>query len=228
MSPQIFNAMLQPETIQFLTRLKRNNNKPWFDAHKNEYLAAKEDFEELVKQVITEFSKTDPDIGNLQYKNCIFRIYRDVRFRKDKTPYKTHLAARFARGGKEVHFPCYYMHIEPGGLSAFGGGIWRPANEELKMVRQEIDYNLKEFEAILHDRKFKKLFGQLEQDDKLSRAPQGYEDNDPAIEYLKLKSFFVEADIEDDILTSKQLIKKITSTFGTAKPLIDFLGRSLD
>lgn len=220
--------MLQPETIKFLSQLKRNNNKPWFDSHKEKYLAAKEDFEELVKQIIMGLGKADPDIGNLQYKSCIFRIYRDVRFSKDKTPYKTHFAARFARGGKEVHFPCYYLHIEPGGATDCGGGIWRPSNEDLKKVRQEIDYNFAEFRSIVQSNKFKKLFGGLEEEDALSRAPQGYGDDNPAIEYLKLKSFFAGAIFDDDILTSKNLVKKILSTFETTKPLIDFLCRALD
>lgn len=220
--------MLQPATIKFLTQLKKNNDKPWFDAHKEKYLAAKEDFEELVKQIIIEYGKTDPEIGSLEYKRCVFRIYRDVRFSKDKTPYKTHFAARFAPRGREVHFPCYYLHIEPGQLSVCGGGIWRPEVEELKKVRQEIDYNFDEFKSIVHSKKFKSVFGDLEQEDKLSRAPQGYEEDNPALDYLKLKSFFSDALIDDNILTSKLLLKKITSAFATVRPLIGFLNRALE
>ncbi len=220
--------MLQPATIKFLAQLKRNNNKLWFDAHKEKYLDAKADFEELVKQIISEFGKTDPDIGTLQYKSCVFRIYRDIRFSKNKTPYKTHFAARFARGGREVHFPCYYLHIEPGGLSEFGGGIWHPANAELKKVRQEIDYNFNEFRSIIRSKGFIKLFGDLNREDGLARAPQGYEEENPAIEYLKLKSYFAGSLVDDDVLISDTLLKKITSAFTGIKPMIDFLCRALD
>lgn len=220
--------MLQPDTVKFLSQLKNNNNKPWFDAHKEQYLSAKEDFEELTKQIITGLGMVDLDIGNLEPRRCIFRIYRDVRFSKDKTPYKTHFAARFARGGKEVHFPCYYLHIEPGGNSVCGGGIWRPASEDLKKVRQEIDYNFNEFRSIVQSKKFKTLFGDLEQEDILSRNPQGYEDDNPAIEYLKLKSFFAGTPFGDEALTSKGFLTKILSAFKATKPLVDFLCRAID
>lgn len=220
--------MLQPYTVKFLKQLKKNNNKLWFDSHKKQYLAAKEDFEELVKQIIIRFGKIDADIGSLQYKNCIFRIYRDVRFSKDKTPYKTHLAARFTRNGQAVHFPTYYLHIEPGGMTDVGGGIWRPDTEELQKVRQEIDYNYKKFDSIVKSKKFQKYFDGLEQEDLLSRPPKGYDEDNPAIEYLKLKSFFAGTVLEDKDLTSENLVSKITSIFEATKPLVDFLCRALD
>ncbi|MCO6496611.1 MAG: DUF2461 domain-containing protein [Chitinophagaceae bacterium] len=220
--------MLQPSTVRFLSQLKRNNNKPWFDAHREQYLAAKEDFDNLVQEIINEYGKVDPEIGALQVKDCVFRIYRDIRFSKDKTPYKTHFAAGFNRGGKRVHFPGFYFHVQPGGLTYCGGGIWHPDNEELKKVRQEIDYNLEEFEAILNEKKFKKLFGPLEEDDKLTRAPKGYEEDNPAIEYLKLKSFITGVAFDDEALTHKGLVTKVVNTFKTMKPFIDFLSRALD
>lgn len=220
--------MLQPSTLQFLAQLKKNNNKVWFDAHRDRYLAAKADFENLIQQIITEYGKVDPEIGHLQVKECVFRIFRDVRFSKDKTPYKVHFAAGFNKGGKRVHFPGYYLHIQPGGLTYCGGGIWHPDVADLKKIRQEIDYNFDEFTSILKEKKFKKLFGVLEEDDKLSRIPQGYEDSNPAAEYLKLKSYITGASFDDQALTSKGLVKKVVSTFFAIKPLIDFLGRALD
>lgn len=220
--------MLQPATLSFLRQLKRHNEKTWFDAHKDQYLTAKADFEGLVQQIILEFGKTDPDIGQLQLKDCVFRIYKDVRFSKDKTPYKTHLAAGFNRGGKKVHYPGYYFHAEPGGYTFCGGGIWRPASAELKKIRQEIDYNYEEFHAILEEKKFKKLFGGLDEEDKLTRPPQGYREDDPAIEYLKMRNFITGVSFTDTELTSRNLLKKIVSAFTTMKPLIDFLGRALE
>lgn len=220
--------MLQPATLTFLRQLKRHNEKTWFDAHKEQYLAAKADFDAFVGQIIHAFGETDPDIGNLQVKDCIFRIYKDVRFSKDKTPYKTHFAAGFNRGGKKVHYPGYYFHAEPGGYTYCGGGIWHPATPELKQIRQEIDYNYDEFLSIVRDKKFTRLFGTLEEDDKLVRPPQGYEEDNPAIEYLKMRNYITGVGFTDEDLTSKTLVKKVTHAFTVMKPFIDFLGRALE
>lgn len=220
--------MLQPSTLTFLRQLKRHNEKPWFDAHKDQYLAAKTDFDELVQQIITTYGLTDPDIGTLQVKDCVFRIYKDVRFSKDKTPYKTHLAAGFNRGGKKAHYPGFYFHAEPGGNTFCGGGIWRPAGPELKKIRQEIDYNYEEFLSIIQGKKFSRMFGKLEDADSLMRPPQGYDENNSAIEYLKMRNYITGIPFTDADLTSSNLLKKIVSAFTTMKPFIDFLGRALE
>lgn len=219
--------MIQPATLTFLRQLKRNNNKPWFDAHKDQYLAAKADFDQLVQQVIEQFGKVDPAIGGLQIKDCVFRIYKDVRFSKDKTPYKVNFAAGFNSGGKRVHLPGYYFHMEPGGNTFCGGGIWMPESDALKKIRQEIDYNFTEFEGILKERSFKKLFGALDDEGALSRPPQGYDAGNPAIDYLKMKSYIVGRSMDDATLQSSRLVKEIVHTFSTMKPLIDFLMRAL-
>jgi uncharacterized protein (TIGR02453 family) len=220
--------MLQPSTLTFLRQLKRQNTKTWFDAHKAQYLEAKADFDSLIQQVITEFGKTDPDIGVLQVKDCVFRIYKDIRFSKDKTPYKTHFGAGLNRGGKKVHYPGYYFHVEPGGYTYCGGGIWHPAVPELKKIRQEIDYNYDEFLSVIRDRKFTRLFGRLEDEDTLVRPPQGYTEDNPAVEYLKMRSYVAGTGFTDEELTSKDLLKKVIRTFQTMKPFIDFLGRALE
>jgi len=137
--------MLQPATIKFLKDLKKNNNKPWFEKNKTIYLDAKEDIEQFVLQVIEGMGKIDPDITSLQPKDCIFRIYRDVRFSKDKTPYKTNMGASFNKGGKKVPTAGYYFHCEPGGQNMVGGGLWMPMPPHLAKVRQEIDYSFDEW-----------------------------------------------------------------------------------
>jgi uncharacterized protein (TIGR02453 family) len=220
--------MLQPTTIRFLKGLKRHNNKTWFDAHKPEYLDAKTDFETLVSTLLEKMGVMDPSLRNLQLRDCVFRIYRDVRFSKDKTPYKTHLAAGFNQGGKKVHFPGYYLHIAPGGETFCGGGIWRPDGAALKKIRQEIDYNYEEFHQILQDRKFRRLFGNLEDEESLQRAPQGYSDDNPAIEYLKMRNYIAGTGFSDDVLTSRTFSRKVMDAFTAMKPMIDFLGRALD
>src|SRR5258706_6428020 len=140
--------MLQPATIKFLKDLKKNNNKPWFEKNKLIYLDAKEDMEAFVQQVIDGLGKIDPDIAPLLPKDCVYRIYRDVRFSKDKTPYKTNMGASLNRGGKKMPTAGYYFHCEPGRNLA-GGGLWMPQAPELGKVRQEIDYNFAQWQKIL-------------------------------------------------------------------------------
>lgn len=218
--------MLQPSTIKFLEQIAKNNNKPWFDKHKDEYLAVKEDYEALVTEVLAGLAATDPVFKEIQAKDCIMRIFRDVRFSKDKTPYKVNLGAGFSKGGRKFMGAGYYLHIEPG-KSFAGGGMWQPEGPALKALRQEIDYNFNEFSAIINDKAFKKMFKQIDSEDKLKKAPQGYAEDNPAMEYLKLKSFTVGAPIPDADLTKKGLAKKINEIFTTMRPFIDFLNRSV-
>lgn len=218
--------MLQAATLKFLKDLKKNNNKPWFEKNKDLYLGAKEDIELLVEQVIEGFGKIDPDIANLQPKDCTYRIYRDVRFSKDKTPYKINMGAYLNRGGKKAPTAGYYMHIEPG-RSMAGGGLWMPLAPELNKVRQEIDYSLSEWNSIVTARAFKKNFSEgLEKEDQLSRPPKGYEEGNPAIEFLKLKSFIVTRSFTDAEVQSKSFAKELVKTFESMKDFVYFLNRA--
>lgn len=221
--------MLQSSTLQFLRNLKKNNNKPWFDAHRNQYEAAKEDVETFIQSVIDKHGKKDPTIADLTAKKCLFRINRDIRFSKDKTPYKTNLGASMARGGKKSIFGGYYFHCEPG-QSFIGGGLWMPMPPDMKKVRQEIDYCLDEFKKIVEGKKFLRIYGGLEKADymTLSKVPQGFEKDNPAAEYLKLKSWVATATLKDADLTSKDLLKKTTEAFETLQPMIQFINRSLE
>ncbi|GEO09634.1 DUF2461 domain-containing protein [Segetibacter aerophilus] len=221
--------MLQRETLTYIENLTKNNNKAWFDENRHLFEEAKSDFETLVKNIISSFGKIDPDIAPLEAKNCIFRQYRDVRFSKDKTPYKHHMGASFDRGGKKSGFAGYYLHIQPGNKSMAGGGIWMPEAAQLKKIRQEIDYSWEEFAAILNEPAFKKIYGGLEEGEfKLSREPKGYDKENPAIEVLKLKSVVAIHPLTDDELVSKDLLKKIVATFTALMPLIKFINRSLE
>jgi uncharacterized protein (TIGR02453 family) len=220
--------MIQPRTLTFLRQLKRNNHKTWFDAHKERYLEAKADFENLTAQLIEGLGQTDPALGALRVKDCVFRIYKDVRFSHDKTPYKVHFAAGFNRGGKKVHYPGYYFHLEPGGNTFCGGGIWHPDGPEIKKIRQEIDYNYDEFLSIVRNRKFLRLFGPLADEDALVRPPQGYQQDNPAIEVLKFRNYIAGTGFDDDLLASPRLARKILDAFQTLSPLISFLGRATE
>lgn len=221
--------MLQQTTVQFLKNLKKNNRKDWFDTNRNRYDNAKKDVENLSAEIIKRLSRADETVAHLQPKDCMFRINRDVRFSKDKSPYKTNMGVYFSKGGKKGNNAGYYFHLEPGS-SFIAGGMWMPMAPELKKIRQEIDYNWDEFNAILSNKKFKSLFGPLDRSSEyvLSRPPKGYDEDNPAIELLKLKSFIATTKIADTDLTSKDLAKKVVAHFELIKPLIDFLNRSVE
>ncbi len=221
--------MLQPSTLQFLKSLKKNNNKEWFDKNRNAYDAAKTDFIELTNQVIKGFGKKEPAIAGLAGKDCIFRINRDIRFSKNKDPYKTNFASSIIEGGKKSVLAGYYFHIEPGGNSFSGGGRYMVEADQLKKIRQEIDYNWKEFSSIIKNKKFAGLYGDLEKGEGLSlvREPKGYDKSNPAIEYIKLTSWIATVPLTNTDLTSKDLVKKIVHSFETLQPLIRFLNTAI-
>ena len=222
--------MLQQSTLKFLKSLSKNNSKPWFDAHKDEYLDAKKDFENFVSKIIKETSKFDGDIKDLQVKDCVFRINRDIRFSKNKTPYKTNMGASFDRGGKKSIYAGYYFHAQPGGKSFIGGGIWMPMAPELKKIRQEIDYGFDEFKSIITNKNFVSEYKELEStpDIKLSNLPRGYDKENPAGEFLKLKSILALKYLPDEDLTSNKLVDKTIKAFNALMPLVKFINKALE
>ena len=219
--------MLQPATITFLEKLAKNNDKQWFDKHRDDYQLAKEDYELFVSEVLEGLAVAEPVFKEQVAKNCVFRIFRDVRFSKDNTPYKAHFGAFFSKGGRKYPGAGYYFHLEPGGKSFAGGGLWVPEAPLLKAVRQEIDYNFEEFKKIVDDKKFKKVFGSVN-GEQLKTLPQGYTIDNPAIEYLKMKSFTVSCNIKDEDIAGKGLAKKVNEVFTTMRPFVDFLNKAVD
>ena len=221
--------MLQSHTIKFLKDLSKNNNKPWFDTHRAKYEDAKNDFAAFVQAMIDLHAKKDPAIGHLKAKDCTFRINRDVRFSKDKSPYKNNMGAYLNPGGKKSLLGGYYFHCQPG-ASFVGGGLWMPQPPELKKVRQEIDYNFDAFKKIVASKKFKEVFGGLSKDPEyvLSRVPKGYETDNPAAECLKMKSFVAMSPVKDSELVSKELLKKVLNAFQTLQPLLSFINQSIE
>lgn len=221
--------MIQASTLKFLKDLKKNNNKPWFDVNRKRYEEAKADFANFIQALIDGHSKKDKTIASLKAKDCLFRINRDIRFSKDKSPYKTNFGASINKGGRKAFSTAgYYFHLEPG-QCFIGGGIYQPMPEELKKVRQEIDYNFDAFKKIISARKFKSLYGDLDKSPEflLSRLPKGYEPDNPAGEYLRLKSYIAFVHLNDAELTTKGLLKKSLSAFETLQPMIDFINESL-
>lgn len=220
--------MLQASTIKFLTLLKKNNNKPWFDLHRKEYESAKADFANFIQAVIDKYGKKDKSISLLKAKECMFRINRDIRFSKDKSPYKTNMGAYISGSGKKSIYGGYYFHCEPG-QSFMGGGLWMPMPSELNKVRQEIDYNFNEFKKIINSKKFKSVYKDLSRSDEyvLTRVPKGYDPANPAAEYLKLKSFVALTKLKDTDLISGSLVNKTVDAFEALYPLIEFMNESL-
>jgi uncharacterized protein (TIGR02453 family) len=221
--------MLKATTIKLLKDLKKNNNKVWFDANRKKYEDMRADVEMFVQRVIESHSKKDLSIKGLKARETMFRINRDIRFSKDKSPYKTNIGASINRGGKKSIYAGYYFHLEPGDSFA-GGGVWMPMAPELKKIRQEIDYNLDEFKKIISSKKFKSVYGELYQgeDISLSKVPQGFEKDNPAAPWLKLKSILAMRSFSDRDLQSKDLAKKVLESFEALQPLIVFINKGLE
>jgi uncharacterized protein (TIGR02453 family) len=220
--------MLQPQTLEFLNRLKENNSKEWFDQHRKQYDSAKTDVVNLVQEVLVSLELHDPAIAasQLKAKSCLFRINRDVRFSANKSPYKTNFGAWLNAGGKKSASAGYYLNIEPG-RSFIAGGMYMPESAVLVKIREEIDYNLLDFEALLAKPSFQKVFKDISRENTLIRPPKGYEADNPAIDYLKLKSFTASHQLTDGALTSPDLAKIIVSAFAGLQPLVEFLNKGL-
>lgn len=217
--------MLLPATLSFLRQLKKNNHKEWFDAHRDAYQAARANFLETGQALIAALGRFDETVAHLQAKDCVFRINRDVRFSKNKAPYKSNMSIYICCAGKKADNAAgYYLQVEPG-ASFLAGGIWMPPPPVLAQIRQEIDYNLSDFSRLLGQKDFKKQFGQLETGEGvlLSRPPKGYDAENPAIEYLKLKSFIASCTLGDEVLQSSGMIKEVAARFRTLQPLVHFL-----
>lgn len=213
--------------MTFLEQLKANNNKDWFDAHRKDYQQAKDDFEVFVQKCIKELAEIDTHLVGLEAKKAIFRIFRDVRFSKDKTPYKPNFGASLSPGGRKSSYAGYYLHLEPG-ASFIAGGIYHPEPEALAAVRQEIDYQPEWFKTYLNSTGFKRYFGELWQEDKLKTAPKGYPKDHPEIELLKYKSYLVSHEVDDNIILSGNLMEKITEVVSEVKPMVDFINNALE
>jgi uncharacterized protein (TIGR02453 family) len=221
--------MLQKTTLHFLKQLREHNYKEWFDVNKKAYQEAKENVLTLTEELLKQISRFDSSILQLTPKDCVFRINRDVRFSKDKSPYKTNMGISIAPLGKKGISAGYYLHIEPG-ASFVGGGLYMPMAPELKKVRQEIDYNWQAFSKIIRNKNFSDRYTDLNKtkDYSLSRPPKGYDADNPAIEYLKLKSFISFIPLSDSKLTNETLVKDLTIAFKTLYPLIEFLNQALE
>jgi len=212
--------------LTFLEKLAKHNDRVWFEKNKGTYLQSKEYFEVFVAKLLEDLIPYNPEFATLNPKKLIFRIYRDVRFSKDKSPYKNNMSAGFSPNGKLVEEPGYYFQIQPGNCF-IAGGIYMPDAEMLGKIRQEIDYNGERLEKILTDKKFKKWYGTLDTEGKLKTMPKGYAKDNPRIELLKNRSFIVSHAFTDAQAKDKKFIKQLVEACNVMRPLTIFLKEAL-
>lgn len=215
------------EVLSFLKELSENNHRAWFEEHKATYLRVKNKTEELAASLINALGKVDPDIAPLTVKDCTYRIYKDVRFSKDKTPYKTHIGIYFVRGGKKSKYAGYYLHMEPDNCF-LSGGVYMPMPEDLKKIRQEIYYHTEDFKKILNQKRFKEIYGELTIDNKLKMPPKDFPKDFPDIDLLKYKDYFVIHPVSADMLDAPDFVNYAVKTWDVLKPFNRFCNRALD
>jgi uncharacterized protein (TIGR02453 family) len=206
--------------LSFLSQLAMNNNRPWFEQHKSLYDEARSSFEGLVAELIDRMSAYD-DLSDVSAKNSIMRIYRDVRFSKDKTPYNAWMAAHIAPGGKKSGHLGFGIRLAPGDSGA-AGGLWDPAPEQLAAFRRAVDADKKGLLALVKNHDFSRLFGGL-QGESLKSVPRGYEKDHPAAEFLKLKQIYVSRPFQDEAVCADDFVDQLVKTFVTMKPFLDYL-----
>jgi uncharacterized protein (TIGR02453 family) len=219
--------MIQQQTLDFLNELVENNNRDWFMANKARFDAARQNVIDFTGGFIKLMHKVDPALSpDLDAKKCVMRIYRDIRFSKNKTPYKNNFGISLPTSGTKLGGAEYYLQIQPG-KSFIAGGYWMPEAAHLKAIRQEIDYNAHDLKAIIDEPEFVKLFGDFRNQDKLKTLPRDYTADNENIELLKLKSFIVMHQIKDNDIMSGKAAENIAQLCTKIYPLNVFLRNAI-
>lgn len=210
------------KSLDFLKLLKENNNRDWMHGHKTMYQDAKEEFNDFISNLLPSLVLFDENLTGLEIKQCIFRINRDIRFSKDKSPYKNNFGAFMVEGGKKSGKAGYYLHLESGDNSFLAGGVYGPSSENLAKIRQEIDYNPGDLQKITLEPAFISYFGAI-QGESLKRPPKGYGTDHPNIDLLKLKSFLVMHAVKDKEVLNKKFLQNAVGIFKEIQPLNEYL-----
>lgn len=221
--------MMTKEALQFLNDLIANNNTDWMHTNKKRYENYKKDYHHFIASILAEMKPLDTSLEPLEVKNCTFRINRDIRFSKDKSPYKTNMGVWLTQNKFNKNSPGYYIHYEKGNCF-IAGGVWCPEPLELKKIRKEIAFFYEDLESIVTDKGFQSTFKQIDRDENtvLKKAPKDFDANHPAIEFLKLKSFTASQKIDDNLFTDNNFSQIIAKKLIVLKPLNDFLSRALE
>jgi uncharacterized protein (TIGR02453 family) len=207
--------------LSFLTELSQNNNKTWFTLHRPEYDAARTAFEQMTNEVIDEFRQSD-HLEGLSAKDCISRIYRDIRFSKDKSPYKTNMAALIGRGGWRATLSGYYLSLAPQGQSMVAGGLYDPTPAQLNQFRQAIDMDAETYKKVTAAKDFVEVFGGVE-GELLKTTPKGYEKTHPEISILKLKQIMVVHHYSDQEVQASDFLDQVVAACWAMKPFLKYL-----
>lgn len=214
-------------TFDFLNQLRENNNREWFQANRELFDAARLQFMDFAEQVLHGLVAMDKRIPeDIPVSKCVYRIYRDIRFSLDKTPYKGYFSAAYSPTGRSTEMPGYYIHIQPG-QSFATAGLWHPSKERLAAIRQEIDYNSADFRSIVEAPLFLQHAG-LDQEDRLKKAPSGYSADHPDIEFLRLKSFTATKSFSDNEMMQADATEMILSAFQALQPFQEFLYQAVE
>lgn len=212
-------------TLEFLAQLKENNHKEWFDSHRKTYESCRKTFMELTQNIIDGIAQFDEELTGVEAKQCVFRINRDIRFSKDKTPYKTNFGALLGPQGKKSEGTGYYIHLSPDD-NFVGGGMYKPQPDKLAAVRQEIDYNPGPLEELINDPEFRESFGEIH-GERLKTAPKGYAKDHPHIKLLQLKSFYVLKRYDDQAVASNGFFDQAMDTYQKAFRFNQYLKQAI-
>lgn len=219
--------MIKTETFNFLRELIANNNREWFATNKSRHDEARQNILDFTADIVKGLSEIDKAIpGDLNPKDCVMRIYRDIRFSLNKTPYKSNFGVGISPLGKKFNGPGYYLHISPEECFV-AGGCWMPEKDQLKLIRQEIDYNTSDFKQSLQKIISTGNSGMLDQEHKLKTAPKGYPADHPEIEYLKLKSFTITIPLNIKDLSKPGSLEMVLNGFAVIHPFIVFLRNAI-
>ena len=213
-------ATIKKETLQFLKDLKLHNDRDWFNKNKGKFISANENFIQFAQGLIDEVAKFDRSVAGLDAKNSVFRIYRDVRFSKDKSPYKTFFGATLMGKEKSCGIAGYYFHLEPGN-SFLAGGVHMTEPQNLKAIREEISDNGKTFLKIVNDKNFKDNF-KIE-GEKLAKVPQGFDKEDPMAEFLKYKELMIHHSVKDQQILTGDFATYCSKIFKAMVPFNKFV-----
>ncbi len=216
-------AKIIPSNLAFLKMVAKNNNREWFNKNKDRYLEEQSVLIGFAEKLLAEMNKHDV-IETVSGKKSLHRIYRDTRFYKDKTPYKTNWSGSFRRATK-LRRGGYYFHIEPGN-SFVAGGFWGPEPADLKRIRDEFAYDSTQFRNILKSKSFRKNFGTLV-GEQIKTTPKGFSPDDPAIDLLRYKQFLLLREFTDKEVLSENFLKQVNGAFKNMRPFLDFMSEVL-
>lgn len=214
---------IDKSVFDFLKKLKKNNDRDWFNAHKEDYLKQHEIMIQFADNLLVEMQKHD-HIETASGKKSLHRIYRDIRFSSDKTPYNTNFSGGFKRATAALRGG-YYFHLEPGN-SFVGGGFWGPNPDDLKRIREDIADNGDELKQILNSKKFKSTFGQL-WGEALKTAPKGFDKDHPHIDLIRMKQFLISKSFTDEEVLAKNFHLKMNAAFKEMRPFFDYMSLAL-